>query len=65
MMLLGDKDTTAMETSVGKNVAIATQLILDGKISSRGLLIPTSREFYEPMLELLEKEGVKLKTEIH
>lgn len=48
-----DEVNTAMAKTVGLPVAIATKLILTGKISSRGVVIPTSPEFYRPILDEL------------
>ncbi len=50
---------TAMSKTVGLPMAIASKLILQGKIKSRGVQIPLAREFYEPILKELAKYGVK------
>ncbi len=50
---------TAMSKTVGLPLAIATKLILKGKIKSRGVQIPIAREFYEPILKELTKYEVK------
>ncbi|WMS87452.1 saccharopine dehydrogenase C-terminal domain-containing protein [Pleionea litopenaei] len=50
---------SAMSKTVGYPVAIATQLILDGEIQDKGVHIPVLRHFYEPILELLEEEGIE------
>ncbi|MBP7510633.1 MAG: saccharopine dehydrogenase NADP-binding domain-containing protein [Bacteroidia bacterium] len=50
---------TAMSKTVGLPLAIATKLILQGKIKSRGVQIPLSREFYEPILNELELNGIQ------
>jgi saccharopine dehydrogenase-like NADP-dependent oxidoreductase len=50
---------TAMSKTVGLPLAIATKLILQGKIKSRGVQIPLSREFYEPILRELELNGIQ------
>jgi saccharopine dehydrogenase (NADP+, L-glutamate forming) len=50
---------TAMAKTVGLPLAIATKLILQGKINSRGVKIPVHEEFYKPILKELEKFGVK------
>jgi saccharopine dehydrogenase-like NADP-dependent oxidoreductase len=49
-----EKDT-AMAKTVGLPLAIATDLLIEGKISSRGVVIPTAREIYEPVLNELRK----------
>lgn len=54
-----DSVRTAMAKTVGLPLAIATKLILQGKITVHGLRIPTVREIYEPVLEELEARGVR------
>lgn len=54
-----DALNTAMAKTVGLPVAIATQLILEGKITSTGVKIPISKEIYEPVLSELEKNGIR------
>jgi len=43
---------------VGVPAAIATQLMLDGRVAARGVVRPMDPAVYEPMLELLEAEGI-------
>lgn len=50
---------TAMAKTVGLPLGIAAKLILNGKIKTHGLQIPTHREIYEPVLRELEAHGVK------
>jgi len=60
LIVNGENQTlTAMAKTVGLPMAIATKLILQGKIKSRGVQIPLSREFYEPILEELKKFGIE------
>ncbi len=49
-----DSDT-AMAKTVGLPLAMATKLILERKITSRGVCIPIVKEFYEPILKELEQ----------
>ena len=49
-----------MSTTVGTPTAIGAQLILDGKISKKGVLIPIYPEIYNPILEKLAQAGIKL-----
>lgn len=59
MVFIGDEDPyTAMAKTVGLPVAMATRLILNGTISSPGVLRPISKEVYEPMLRELETFGI-------
>lgn len=58
MVSLGeDPVNTAMSKSVGLPLGIATKLILEGKISTPGVLIPIQKEIYEPILEELKDYG--------
>jgi len=50
---------TAMAKTVGLPLGIAAKLILNGTIRLTGLHIPTNKEIYEPVLEELEKEGIR------
>jgi len=49
---------TAMAKTVGLPLGIACQLILEGKITEKGVRMPLSAEIYEPILEELEKYGI-------
>jgi saccharopine dehydrogenase-like NADP-dependent oxidoreductase len=64
-MVLRGEDTvnTAMSKSVGLPVAIATKLILEGKIQMKGVRIPVEKEIYEPVLNELEEFGIVFKEE--
>ncbi len=60
LVVKGDDQTyTAMAKTVGLPLAIAAKLILQGKISARGVIIPTIKEIYLPVLNELENYGVK------
>ncbi|MBC7850822.1 MAG: saccharopine dehydrogenase NADP-binding domain-containing protein [Chitinophagaceae bacterium] len=54
-----DNLRTAMAQTVGMPLGIAAKLILTGKITAMGLHIPVLPEIYEPVLEELEKAGIK------
>lgn len=59
MVVLGKSQShTAMAKTVGLPMAMASLLILNNTIHSPGVHIPISKEIYEPILKLLEKEGV-------
>jgi saccharopine dehydrogenase (NADP+, L-glutamate forming) len=53
-----DSVNTAMSKLVGLPLGIFVKLVLQGKIQERGVLIPTSQEVYEPVLEELKTFGV-------
>ncbi len=50
---------SAMARTVSLPVAIAARLILEGKITIRGSVLPIYNEIYNPVLEELEKFGIK------
>ena len=52
-------DETAMSVTVGLPAGIAVKLIIEGKIQATGVHIPTTPEFYEPILKELEEYGIK------
>jgi hypothetical protein len=47
--------------TVGLPVAMATLLILNGKITTPGVQLPIRKEVYQPILKELEEYGVVLK----
>ncbi len=56
MVTLGsDTVRTAMAKTVGLTAGIAAKLILVGDIQERGVLIPTLRQVYAPILAGLRK----------
>ena len=52
-----DAVNTAMAKTVGLPLGIATKLLLQGKLEARGVQIPITEEFYEPILKELETLG--------
>jgi saccharopine dehydrogenase-like NADP-dependent oxidoreductase len=58
-----DQQYTAMAKTVGLPLAIATKLILQNKIKSRGVLLPTVEEIYTPLLTELEKFDIRFEEE--
>ena len=62
MVCLGDDQTyTAMAKTVGLPVAMAALQILNGNITLTGVLLPTHKQVYEPILQELELYGVVFK----
>ncbi len=65
MVCLGEDQTyTGMSKTVGLPVAMATLLILNGKIKTPGVQLPIREEVYLPILKELEEYGVVFKEEI-
>jgi len=60
-MVIEGKDQvhTAMSMTVGYPVAIATKLILNGKITAKGVKIPIDKAIYKPVLAELEEMGIQ------
>jgi len=64
MVCIGENQTyTAMAKTVGLPVAMATLLILNGKIKTPGVQLPIREEVYLPILKELEEYGVIFKEE--
>lgn len=49
-----------MALTVGIPCGIATQMVLDGTISTPGVLVPYTKEICDPIREQLEKEGIAM-----
>jgi saccharopine dehydrogenase-like NADP-dependent oxidoreductase len=54
-----DAVQTSMARTVGLPVAIAAKMILNGKIASKGVLMPVEKEIYQPVLEELAALGIR------
>lgn len=62
LLLEGENETyTAMAKTVGLPLAISVRLFLEGKIQLTGVLIPTDKALYEPIMEELKAYGVQFK----
>jgi saccharopine dehydrogenase (NADP+, L-glutamate forming) len=48
-----------MSKTVGMPIAFATELILHDKIKARGVLMPTERDIYLPILKRLAEIGIE------
>jgi saccharopine dehydrogenase (NADP+, L-glutamate forming) len=49
---------TSMNRTVGLPAAVGARMILEGKITTTGVLMPVTPEIYEPVLEELERLGI-------
>ncbi len=58
MVTEGEAEFTAMSRTVGLPTALATRLLLEGKLTLTGSLIPTHPAVYRPVLAALEAEGL-------
>jgi saccharopine dehydrogenase-like NADP-dependent oxidoreductase len=55
---------TAMAKTVGLPLALAAELIAESKIRSRGVLMPTLKEVYVPVMERLGDFGIRFEEKI-
>jgi len=51
---------SAMALTVGTPAAIAADLILSGKITDRGVILPMTKSIYEPLLRELANQGIRI-----
>ncbi len=59
MVSIGEDQTyTAMSNTVGLPVGICCKLILNGTIQAKGVDMPISKEYYEPILKELESYNI-------
>lgn len=56
---IGDGHDSAMSVTVGLPVAVAARAVLEGKIKDRGVLVPTSRQVYGPIMGELGELGIR------
>lgn len=59
LVVCGDDRHSAMSRTVGLPLAIACRLLLEGKLSLRGVQIPVAGELYGPILQELETLGIR------
>jgi saccharopine dehydrogenase-like NADP-dependent oxidoreductase len=60
MVTIGEDQThTAMSKTVGLPIAICAKMILNGKITLKGVHLPIIKEIYDPILTELEDYGIK------
>lgn len=55
---------SAMATTVGLPAAIGAALILSGKVSQKGVILPVNKEIYDPILNELERLGIRMQEKI-
>jgi saccharopine dehydrogenase (NADP+, L-glutamate forming) len=65
LVVIGKNQTeTAMAATVGLPAAIAVRLLLNNKISKRGVVVPVHKELYEPILKELKEHQITFVEEI-
>ncbi|KAI9224835.1 Saccharopine dehydrogenase [Blastocladiella britannica] len=60
MVEYGTATASAMAKTVGVPAAVTAQLILDGKITQKGVIAPMDKETVYPLMAELEKEGIRM-----
>lgn len=66
LVVIGDDPIhTAMAKTVGLPVGIIAKLILNGAITQTGVCTPTIKEIYVPLLNELERLGIKFQEKLH
>jgi saccharopine dehydrogenase-like NADP-dependent oxidoreductase len=55
---------SSMNRTVGLPAAVGVRLILEGRFTQPGVIVPVMREFYEPALEELERLGIQFTEEV-
>ena len=64
LVVKGDNQVhTPMSKTVGYPLGIAVKLILQGNIGGKGVQIPTTEEFYNPILKELDDLGISFAEE--
>uniref|UniRef100_A0A3Q4BTD7 Alpha-aminoadipic semialdehyde synthase, mitochondrial n=1 Tax=Mola mola TaxID=94237 RepID=A0A3Q4BTD7_MOLML len=59
LVVYGEPDGfSAMAKTVGYPAAIAARMLLDGEITTKGLVVPMTKEIYGPALARLKEEGL-------
>ena len=53
-----DSSVTAMSDTVGLPLGIATKMLLNGSIKTRGVVLPLEKQIYNPVLKELKKLGI-------
>lgn len=56
-----DEVNTAMAKTVGLPLGIAAKLVMQKKVQTAGVVIPVTKEWYEPILTELSQLGISLK----
>ncbi len=53
-----DSNITAMSDTVGLPLGIATKMLLNGSIKTRGVVLPLDKQIYDPVLKELKQFGI-------
>ena len=58
-----DEGYSAMGRTVGLPAAMGVDLIAQGGVKGRGVVVPVSKDVYEPIMRQLAKEGLRFQEE--
>ncbi len=65
MVAIGeDENKTAMAKTVGLPLAMGAKLILERKINQTGVILPTQKQIYQPILNELREFGIHFKEKV-
>jgi saccharopine dehydrogenase-like NADP-dependent oxidoreductase len=53
-----NSNITAMSDTVGLPLGIATKMLLNGSIKTRGVVLPLDKQIYNPVLKELKQYGI-------
>jgi saccharopine dehydrogenase-like NADP-dependent oxidoreductase len=53
-----NSNVTAMSDTVGLPLGIATKMLLNGSIKTRGVVLPLDKQIYNPVLKELKQYGI-------
>uniref|UniRef100_A0A8C1QHA5 Alpha-aminoadipic semialdehyde synthase, mitochondrial n=1 Tax=Cyprinus carpio TaxID=7962 RepID=A0A8C1QHA5_CYPCA len=60
LVVYGDPNGySAMAKTVGYPAAIATRMVLNGELTTKGLVVPMTKSIYSPVLKRLQEEGLQ------
>uniref|UniRef100_A0A8C2CYB0 Aminoadipate-semialdehyde synthase n=1 Tax=Cyprinus carpio TaxID=7962 RepID=A0A8C2CYB0_CYPCA len=60
LVVYGDPNGySAMAKTVGYPAAIATRMVLNGELTTKGLVVPMTKSIYSPVLKRLQEEGLR------
>ncbi|XP_051978790.1 alpha-aminoadipic semialdehyde synthase, mitochondrial-like isoform X2 [Xyrauchen texanus] len=60
LVVYGDPNGySAMAKTVGYTAAIAAHMVLNGELTTKGLVVPMTKNIYSPVLKRLQEEGLR------
>ena len=59
--VVGSPEGTSIARTTGLPPAMGARMLLEGRLSRKGLVVPTTRDLYDPLLEELEQHGIRFR----